>query len=148
MPGLGGLLVAQAVLALLAGCAPTTQATAPPPTAAKPPASDQASGRPSSSAALSITSPQDGGVVSGPTVHVVVALQGATIVSATTTSIRPDQGHIHLYVDNVLVSMNYGTEQDVTLGPGTHVLKAEFAASDHAPFSPRVWSNQVLVTVQ
>jgi hypothetical protein len=55
---------------------------------------------------------------------------------------------VHLYVDNVLVSMNYALEQDMPVHAGTYVLKAEFVASDHAPFSPRVWSNQVLFTVK
>jgi hypothetical protein len=87
-------------------------------------------------------------VVTGSSVHIVISLQHAQIVPATTTSIRPDQGHVHLYVDNVLVSMNYGLEQDLPVHPGTYLLKAEFVASDHAPFDPRVWSTEVLFTVQ
>ena len=78
----------------------------------------------------------------------VISLQNATIVPATTTNIRPDQGHVHLYVDNVLVSMNYGLEQDLPVQPGTYVLKAEFVASDHAPFNPRVVSPEVIFTVK
>ena len=104
--------------------------------------------RPSSPAVIAITQPTNGAQVSGPTVHVVISLQGAQIVSATTTNVRPDQGHVHLYVDNVLVSMNYGLEQDIPVKPGTYVLKAEFVASDHAPFNPRVWSQQVFFTVK
>lgn len=34
------------------------------------------------------------------------------------------------------------------VSPGTYVLKAEFVASDHAPFSPRVWSAEVYFTVK
>ena len=75
------------------------------------------------------------------------ALTGATIVRATTTDIRPDQGHIHLYVDNNLVSMNYGTTQDLPVVPGTHVLHAEFVAADHVPFNPRVVTPDVVFTV-
>ena len=86
--------------------------------------------------------------VTGTTVHVVISLTGAKIVTATTTNIQPDQGHVHLYVDNVLVSMNYGLEQDLPVNPGTYVLKAEFVASDHAPFDPRVWSPEVFFTVK
>ena len=48
----------------------------------------------------------------------MLSLTGATIVPATTTNIQPDQGHVHLYVDNVLVSMNYGLEQDLPVHPG------------------------------
>ena len=47
------------------------------------------------------------------TYNIVMSLQGAQIVSATTTNIRPDQGHVHLYVDNQLYSMKYGLEQDI-----------------------------------
>jgi hypothetical protein len=104
-------------------------------------------GRPSSPAVVAIVQPASGATVTGSTVHVVISLTGAEIVPATTTAIRPDQGHLHLYVDNALVSMNYGLEQDLPVHPGTYVLKAEFVAADHAPFSPRVWSPEVFFTV-
>ena len=80
-------------------------------------------------------------------VHIVLGLSGATLTSVTSTRIQPDRGHVHLYVDDSLVSMNYGLDQDLALAPGTYALKAEFVASDHAPFSPRVWSPQVIFTV-
>jgi len=86
--------------------------------------------------------------LTGTSVHVVLKLAGATIVSQTTTDIRPDQGHLHLYVNNLLVSMNYGLEQDIVVQPGTIDLKAEFVAADHAPFNPRVWSPDVIFTVK
>ncbi|MFI5254397.1 MAG: hypothetical protein ACHQ15_02930 [Candidatus Limnocylindrales bacterium] len=125
--------------ACAAGTAPTWSA----------PAGPTASGaRPSSPAVVSIVQPAANATLSGPTVHVELALQGATIVAATTTDIRPDQGHVHLYVDNVLVSMNYGLTQDLSLKPGTYQLKAEFVASDHAPFAPRDWSPVVLFSVK
>ena len=109
----------------------------------------QASGsRPSSPAVVAIVQPTSGETVTGTSVHVVISLTGAKIVSATTTNVQPDQGHVHLYVDNVLVSMNYGLEQDLPVQPGTYVLKAEFVASDHAPFDPRVWSPEVFFTVK
>lgn len=104
--------------------------------------------RPSSPATVAIVQPESGAQITGTTVHVVLSLTGATIVSQTTTNIQPDQGHVHLYVDNVLVSMNYGLEQDLPVHPGTYVLKAEFVAADHAPFSPRVWSPEVFFTVK
>ena len=103
--------------------------------------------RPSSPATVTIDQPVAGETVQGTTVHVVLSLTGATIVTQTTTNIRPDEGHIHLYVDNVLVSMNYGLEQDLPVHAGTYVLKAEFVAADHAPFNPRVWSSQTIFTV-
>ena len=107
-----------------------------------------AGSRPSSPAVIAITSPASGAALSGPTAHITISLAGAQIVQVTTTNVRPDQGHVHLYVDNVLVSMNYGLEQDLPVHPGTYVLKAEFVAADHAPFDPRVWSDEVLFTVK
>ena len=46
-----------------------------------------------------------------------------------------------------IVSMNYGLEQDLPVTPGTYVFRAEFVAADHAPFSPRVESPEVVFTV-
>ena len=111
-------------------------------------ASPASAGRPSSPAVVAIVSPASGATVTGDSVHVVLTLSGAQIVTATTTNVRPDQGHIHLYVDNVLVSMNYGLEQDLPVHPGTYILRAEFVAADHAPFNPRVLSPDVFFTVK
>ena len=136
------LVPALCLLIVVAGCGQGSPATP------SPSAPESTGPRPSSPATLTVVQPKDGDVVSGTTVHVVFDLENATITSATTTSIRPDQGHIHLYVDNVLVSMNYQMQDDVTLTPGAHTLKGEFVAADHVPFAPRVWSNQVVFTVQ
>ncbi len=107
-----------------------------------------AGSRPSSPAIVTITEPAPNAVIAGSTAHVVLTLANATIVPATSTNLRPDQGHLHLYVDGVLVSMNYGLVQDLPVHPGTYSLKAEFVAADHAPFDPRVWSPQIVFTVK
>lgn len=104
--------------------------------------------RPASPATVEILQPTANSTVTGTSVHVVLKLTGATIVQQTTTDIKPDEGHVHLYVNNVLVSMNYGLEQDIPVQPGSIVLKAEFVAADHAPFNPRVWSPEVIFTVR
>jgi hypothetical protein len=104
--------------------------------------------RPSSPATVQVVEPAANATVTGTSVHVVLKLTGATIVQQTTTDIKPDEGHVHLYVNNVLVSMNYGLEQDLPVQPGSIVLKAEFVAADHAPFNPRVWSPEVVFTVR
>ena len=141
-PVLAALLAAFALVA--SGCtnAPGASSSASVAAVASP-----AGSRPSSPAVVSIVQPTPNEVFTGSTIHVVLALQNATIVSVTTTAIRPDQGHVHLYVDNVLVSMNYGLTQDLPVHPGTYVLKAEFVAADHAPFDPRVVSQQIAFTV-
>jgi hypothetical protein len=137
------LLTMGAVALLLASCA---SGAAP---SSAPAGSPAASGsRPSSPAVVGIVQPVSGSTVTGTSIHVVLSLTGATIVTTTSTDIRPDQGHVHLYVDNVLVSMNYGLEQDLQVTPGTYVLKAEFVASDHAPFNPRVVSPEVFFIVK
>jgi len=146
MTPLRAALVGIAVTMLLASCA--SSANSPGGGSEASTASASSGTRPSSPAVVMITKPASGDTVTGDTVHVVLSLMGARIVSATTTAIRPDEGHVHLYVDNVLVSMNYGLEQDLPVHPGTYVLKAEFVAADHAPFSPRVVSPEVFFTVK
>ena len=147
MKRLNSRSVAALLLAAVVGACSAPAATTPTPSGAGPSAS-AAGSRPSSPAVVTIVKPVSGDTVTGSSVHVVLSLTGAQIVPATTTNIRPDQGHLHLYVDNVLVSMNYGLEQDLPVHPGTYVLKAEFVAADHAPFSPRVWSPEVFFTVK
>jgi hypothetical protein len=104
--------------------------------------------RPSSPATVEIVEPANGQIVKGPSTHVVLKLTGATIITETNVAIRPDQGHVHLYVNNSLVSMNYGLEQDIPVQTGSLVLKAEFVAADHAPFNPRVYSAETVFTVR
>jgi hypothetical protein len=104
--------------------------------------------RPSSPAIVRVIEPKNGATLTGTTVHVVLTLENATIVAQTSTNIRPDQGHLHLYVDNVLRSMNYGLVQDLPVHKGTYSLRAEFVASDHAPFDPRVNSPTVVFAVK
>jgi hypothetical protein len=72
------------------------------------------------------------------TLHVLIQLTGGTIVPQTSTDLSPDKGHIHLSLDGKVVTMSYGVEQDVPVTPGTHLLTAEFVATDHFPFNPRL----------
>jgi hypothetical protein len=136
------VVVVTAALLLASGCASGSTANPSPTGQATNPV------RPTSPAVVTITEPASGAQLSGTSVHTVLRLSDARIVSATTTDLRPDEGHIHLYVNNALVAMNYGLEQDFAVVPGTYVLKAEFVAADHAPFNPRVWSPEVFFTVR
>jgi hypothetical protein len=95
--------------------------------------------RPSSPAKLSIVDPHVGEVVEGSSVDLRVKLQEAKLVPTTTTDIVPDEGHLHVLLDDRLISMTEGLEQtipDVT--PGPHRIQVEFVASDHVPFDPRI----------
>ncbi|MDP9250987.1 MAG: hypothetical protein M3O78_06430 [Chloroflexota bacterium] len=121
-----------------AGCAPSASSPSTTPTPGS---------RPSSPAVVTILQPTPNQVITGSSVHVVLSLKNARIVPQTSTTIRPDEGHVHLYVDNVLFSMNYQLEQDLPVHPGTYVLKAEFVAADHAPFNPRIVSPEVVFVV-
>lgn len=98
-----------------------------------------ASDRPSSTAELSIASPKVGEVVRGSSVDLRVELKGAKLAPATTTDIVPDEGHLHVLLDDTLISMTEGLEQTIPdVPPGPHRIQVEFVASDHAPFDPRV----------
>ena len=95
--------------------------------------------RPSSPAKLTIEQPRQGQTVKQARPELVLNLDGAKVVNQTTTRVQGDEGHIHLYVDGKLVTMNYGLRQRLPqLPPGQHVVQAEFVAADHAPFDPRV----------
>jgi hypothetical protein len=137
--GLVRPLLLATIAIVLTGCGGDTTPTHP--------AIPSTGPRPSSQATVEIVAPEQGATVTGDSIHVVLRLTGATIVPQTSTAIRPDEGHVHLYVNNILVSMNYGLEQDLPVQPGSTVLRAEFVAADHAPFNPRVWSDEIVFTV-
>jgi hypothetical protein len=111
------------------GCSSPTQTAAPSPAAQV---------RPRSTATLTILTPAPGAVISEETLHVRLRLTGGEIVPQTSTDLKPNRGHIHLLLDGRVVSMAYGVEQDVAVTPGAHLLQAEYVATDHFPFNPRV----------
>jgi hypothetical protein len=85
--------------------------------------------------------PRTGQVIEGSKVELRVKLEGAKIVPATTTNIVPDEGHLHVLLDDRLISMTQGVDQVIRdVAPGEHRITVEFVASDHAPFDPRVVS--------
>lgn len=124
--GPAGLLLA---ILLLAACGPRAQ---------NPPAQPATQVRPRSTATLRFLSPVPGAVVTGRTLHVRLTLTGGKIIPQTSLDLTPDRGHVHLILDGRVVSMAYGLEQDVVVTPGDHLLQAEFVATDHFPFNPRV----------
>jgi hypothetical protein len=140
------VLVTVIAMVIVAACGGSSGSFAPADTASLV-APTPAGSRPSSPAILTFVSPTPNEVVTGTTLHVVLTLQDATIVPATTTNISPTTGHVHLYVDNALVSMNYALTQDLPVHPGTYVVQAEFVAADHAPFDPRVKTPEIIFTV-
>jgi hypothetical protein len=133
------LPVAIAAALVLAACGTGRSGDASP---SAPPPPDAS--RPSSTARLEIARPRPGLVVRGPAVELRIRLEGARIVPLTTTDLAPDEGHLHVTIDDELVSMTEGLRQTIPdVEPGTHRITVEFVAADHAPFDPRV----VVVTV-
>ena len=120
------------LVAVLAGCGGGSSGAPPAP-------SPTTSARPSSTARLEVVKPTNGDQIRGPTVHLSVRLSGARIVPYTSTDLKPDEGHLHLLLDGRLISMTLGVEQDIPdVAAGAHVIRVEFVANDHAPFTPRV----------
>ena len=104
--------------------------------------------RPRSTATIAFVTPTPGQQVSGDMLDVGLRLQGGRIVPSSSTTLTPDTGHVHLFLDGAIVSMTYGTVQKVAvadLSPGPHRLQAEYVAADHAPFQPRVTATVVFV---
>jgi hypothetical protein len=104
--------------------------------------------RPSSTAVIRVAEPVEGQRVSTATLDVVTEITGATVVDASSTQVAPDTGHVHIYVDDRLMSMAYAPEQEIAidwLSPGPHVLRVEFVAADHVAFDPPVETSVTFV---
>jgi hypothetical protein len=95
-------------------------------------------GRPASTASLAIISPARNAKLHGTKVHLKIELKGAKIVAFTSTTLTPNEGHLHVLLDGRLISMTASTDQDLTAPAGSHVVRVEFVANDHAPFNPRI----------
>jgi hypothetical protein len=130
------LVIVAVALALTGGACSSGDAPSP---SSSSPTPTVSADRPASPAKLTIISPKNGQVVQGTTVEMKVSLKDAKLVPATSSTIVPDEGHLHVILDDQLISMTGDTSQLLSnLTPGQHLLKVEFVASDHAPFDPRV----------
>jgi len=141
------LAVLISLVTACASCGSTPAATPAPTQPAASPLGTPPPNRPASPAVIALTSPADGTTVQGPNVDVVVSLQNATVVAATSTNITPTTGHVHLYIDGNLQYMAYALSQSFRVPTGTVTMYAEFVASDHFPFNPRVYSKKIVFTV-
>jgi hypothetical protein len=103
--------------------------------------------RPSTAARIQIVAPTPN-QETGKDVTVQVKLIGAREVPQVTGPVKPDEGHIHVSVDSVVVAMAYGDTQTLKdLTPGRHSVQVDFVAVDHLPFKNRVTA-AVLFTVK
>jgi hypothetical protein len=104
--------------------------------------------RPSTPVKITLLSPTSGEVVHGTTLLVKVSITGGLVTSTTTAAITPTKGHVHLYLNNQLIYMQYTLSQTITVKPGLeYAMYAEFVAQDHFPFAPRDVTPTVFFTV-
>jgi hypothetical protein len=97
--------------------------------------------------AVTISSPAEGDTVpAGEAVPVTVELSGAELTSETESE-DPTQGHLHIFVDDRIVSMPSTTSNEVELEPGEHTIVVEFTTADHRSFEPRI-QDAITVTAQ
>jgi hypothetical protein len=103
--------------------------------------------RPTTNARIQIVSPTPN-QETGPDVTVQVRLIGAKEVPQVSGPLNPEEGHIHVSLDGVVVAMAYSESQTLTgLTPGQHSVQVDFVAVDHVPFRNRVTA-AVLFTVK
>jgi hypothetical protein len=103
--------------------------------------------RPATPARIRILSPTPN-QETGPDPTVQVELIGAREVPQQAGEVKPDEGHIHIMVDGVVVAMAYGDSHKLEkLTPGQHSVQVDFVAVDHVPFRNRVTAG-VLFTVK
>jgi hypothetical protein len=85
-----------------------------------------------------IVSPGDkASVRAGRPIDVVAEVDGGEL-SPDTQSDDPRRGHLHVFVDDELISMPSGPTQELELEPGAHTITVEFTSADHRSFEPRV----------
>lgn len=85
---------------------------------------------------LTLLEPEPGATVpANQDVTLQVQVEGAKVAATPTAK---EGGHLHLYVDNKLQSMPYGTNAAVRLTPGRHTLKVEFVDEKHVAYKPPI----------
>jgi hypothetical protein len=122
------VVITASALILLAACSSTAASTASTAT------------RPATTARLEILAPRQSAVV-GPQPTLRLKLSGARLATAAVsgTNVPADQGFVHVYVDDKLVSVLYSLTQKLpTLDAGPHTVRVDFVALDHAPFTNQV----------
>lgn len=92
---------------------------------------------------LTIVAPVPGTVFTPDQAPVQLALEGGEILEEASTDVQPDTGHVHVTLDDQVLTILAGLEFDLVevagepLTPGLHLLEVEFVAANHTPFSPR-----------
>lgn len=132
-------LVSLALVAACGGSGGADGSATPSVTHASMSMSTAPSARPSTDATLEIASPKNGETIHGSEVPLTIKLDGGTIATSASTELVPDEGHLHVTLDDQLISMTSDLRSVIPdVAPGMHLLKVEFVANDHAPYEPRV----------
>lgn len=94
-------------------------------------------------ARVELLSPTAGETIHGSKLHVVVRVVGGRVVPLTDTRTRRDAGHVHLFVDDRIVAMTNGLDEELSeVPPGDHWIKAEFVMANHRP-----WKHPAIASV-
>lgn len=112
------------------------------------PSAPTTASRPSSTATIKILVPEKGATFAENDVPVRLELTGGKIVPQVSNKLTPNEGHVHLKLDGVTITILgtlHETLEDVSAGP--HLLEVEFVAVDHGKFNPPV-TDTTTFTVQ
>lgn len=105
---------------------------------AKPPAPD---------VTLVFVTPEDGDTVAaGEDIEVTVEVQGGELVTDPNSTVEGG-GHLHIFVDDVNVSMPSEATSEIELKRGVHTVSVEFVSPDHHSFSPKL-TEEIEVTAE
>ncbi|MDQ4027754.1 MAG: hypothetical protein M3214_06870 [Actinomycetota bacterium] len=87
---------------------------------------------------VQITTPDDGSSVpAGRPLTVEANIIGGSLTAANESD-DPTQGHLHVFVDDQLISMPTRPTQEIELEGGDHTIVVEFTTADHKSFEPRI----------
>jgi hypothetical protein len=96
---------------------------------------------------VEIVEPEGGATVpAGRPFNLEAQVNGGQLV-ADSDSDDPRRGHLHIFVDDQLISMPNVLIQEVELNPGSHTIVVEFTTADHRPFEPRI-TDEIEVTAR
>jgi hypothetical protein len=109
--------------------------------------SSQAGSPAASNVTVAITDPNNGDTVGARRpVELEVDVRGGELTTDVQSS-DPTKGHLHVFVDDELISMPTTATPEIELEPGPHEITVEFTGADHRSFSPKIL-DRVSVTAE
>lgn len=100
--------------------------------------SDSGANPPAPGVTLVFVTPEDGDTVAaGADIELTVDVQGGELVTDPNSTVEGG-GHLHIFVDDINVSMPSEETSEIELERGVHTIAAEFVSPDHHQFSPRI----------